>query len=126
MEGQMRLAIPHHYIYADPVPEPLSLDLLFAKGLDEKGKPFDIPDATSDVELAVEYAEASRKIEAFLDTLGARDRALIEAVYWNGTSQTEIARDFKVSGAAISKRLSRIAALGKVALAPLRDSSLLQ
>ena len=85
-----------------------------------------IADPAVDIEQWLERAEAQAIISRFLDTLDARDRAVVKEIFWNGTSQADIARAFHVSGAAISKRLSRIAARGQVALACLRDSAVLE
>jgi RNA polymerase sigma factor (sigma-70 family) len=124
MEGLMRLAADH-YVYANPFQEPASLDALTASG--EGGRPaVQIVDPAVDIEQAFERAEARGMIGRFLDTLSPRDRAIVEGLYWNDTSQTDLARAFGVSAAAISKRLSRIAARGQIALASLRGSNILQ
>jgi hypothetical protein len=51
---------------------------------------------------------------------------LIERVFWKGERQADVARAFDVSGAAICKRMRRIAERGRVALAFLQGSLLLQ
>jgi DNA-directed RNA polymerase specialized sigma subunit len=124
MEGPMRLAADH-YVYANPFLEPVSLDAL-AGASGEDGDATAIPDPGVDIEGEFERIEAEAMIGRFVETLGDRDRAIVEAIFWNGTSQADVARAFKVSGAAISKRLDRIAARGQAALACLRDSALLQ
>jgi DNA-directed RNA polymerase specialized sigma24 family protein len=55
-----------------------------------------------------------------------KDRELVERVFFAGESQTQVARHFRVSGAAISKRMMRIVARGRVALDSHSTSVLLQ
>lgn len=121
----MRLATPH-YVYANPFLEPVSLDAMSARGEDGEAPADRIGDPEVDIERWLERAEAQAMIGRFLDPLALRDRAIVEEIYWNGTSQADIARAFQVSAAAISKRLARIAERGQIALACLRDSAIFE
>jgi DNA-directed RNA polymerase specialized sigma24 family protein len=91
MEGQMRLAVPH-YVYADPIREPLSLDALATSNDNRDGRPLDIADSTVNVEETGELAEAGAAIEKFIGTLNPKDRAIVRAVFRDGRSQADIAR----------------------------------
>ncbi len=116
----MRLTAPN-YAYANPFLEPVSLEAMADRS--EGATPAErIVDPAADPEQAFERAETEVLISRFLDTLDARDRSMVVEIYWDDANQADIARAFHVSGAAISKRLARIVARGKVALAPLRDT----
>src|SRR5207247_2417674 len=104
----------------------VSLDLLVKYEDDGEAMTYPIPDPDVDLELHVELAEVQSAIAGFLQTLEPRDREFVERVFWNDESQADIARAFNVSGAAISKRMGRIAQRGRIALAHLRGSQLLQ
>jgi DNA-directed RNA polymerase specialized sigma24 family protein len=115
------------YSYANAFVEPMSLDTLAVADEDD-GKALTVPiaDRASDAEEQLEFAQVQAAIRYFIDGLDARDRALIERVFWNGERQADVARALCLSGAAISKRMSRIVERGRIALGFLRRSWLLQ
>jgi hypothetical protein len=111
------------YAYANPLLEPMSLDALAVPD------PDDIDVMThplADLECEFEQAWMQTKIDAFLRALSRRDRDLLWRVYWQGETQTSVARRSQVRGAAISKRMSCIQAQGRIALATLWNGMLLQ
>ncbi len=121
----MRLA--DNYAYANPFLEPISLDALAVRDADDaEALVHTIADPAPDGEELVERAEARSAIHRFLGTLRPRDREVVQRIFWNDESQADVARVLRVSGAAISKRMSRIAERGRDALAMLRESVLLQ
>jgi|SRR5271166_3804302 len=116
-----------HYAYANPFLEPVSLDALVVPDTDDVSVlTHPIPDPAVDLEHQYELTWVQATISAFLGTLGPRDRELVRRVYWEDESQAAVARSFRVSAAAISKRMARIEAKGRIALAVLRNSALLQ
>lgn len=116
-----------NYVYANPYAEPISLDALACPdGEDGEVICHPVVDPGADIDQLVAVAEARREINTFLSALMPADRELVERVFFGGESQADVARDFRVSGAAISKRMTRITARGRVALAGLRTCILLQ
>jgi len=116
-----------NYVYANPFVEPMSLDALaIPDAEDGEAICHPVPDPGADVEQILEVTEARLAIRAFLSGLMPVDRELIKRVFFGGQSQADVARHFHVSGAAISKRMTRIAARGRIALAEQRTSILLQ
>jgi DNA-directed RNA polymerase specialized sigma24 family protein len=115
------------YSYANPFVEPTSLDALAVADEDD-GEAIILPvaDHTPDAEEQLEFARVQVAIQNFIDGLDARDRTLIERVFWEDERQADVARALSVSGAAISKRMTRIMQRGQIALGFLRHSSLLQ
>lgn len=114
------------YIYASPLIEPLSLDAICMPSEDGDLSPLAIADPAPDAEDQVALAQARTAIESFIGTLDARDQVLVERIFWNDERQADVARALDLSGAAISKRMSRIVQRGRIVLACLRGSLLLQ
>lgn len=79
---------------------------------------FEIPDSGPTCDIEAEHAEAREAVAHFIGKLSQRDRQIVRSLFWEGESQTVVARRFGVSKMAISKAFSRIAKLGRVALAP--------
>jgi DNA-directed RNA polymerase specialized sigma24 family protein len=116
-----------NYVYANPYIEPISLDALaLPDGEDSEVICHPVVDPGADIDQMIAVAEARHAINAFLSDLMPADRELVERVFFGGQSQADVARHFRVSGAAISKRMTRIVARGRVVLADLRTSILLQ
>jgi DNA-directed RNA polymerase specialized sigma24 family protein len=115
------------YSYANPFVEPISLDALAVADEDD-GEAIILPiaDRAPDPEEELEYAQVQAAVQFFINGLDARDRALIERVFWGGERQADVARALCLSAAAISKRMARIVGRGQVALDFLRHSWLLQ
>jgi RNA polymerase sigma factor (sigma-70 family) len=115
------------YSYANPFVEPKSLDALAVADEDD-GNAIALPieDRAPDAEEHLEFARAQAAIQNFIDGLDARDRTLIEHVFWDGEKEADVARALCLSSAAISKRMARITRRGQVALGFLRHSWLLQ
>lgn len=125
-EGLMR-SLMDNYVYANPYIEPMSLDALACPdGDDGEAIYHPVCDPSADIEQMAAVTEARQAINIFLSGLRSADRELVEKVFFDGQSQAEVARHFQVSGAAISKRMTRIVARGRIALANLRSSILLQ
>lgn len=114
------------YLYANSFIEPMSLDALAVSGIDADGTPVTFRDSAPNAEEQLALSQAQAAVHNFIETLNARDQNLIERIFWNGERQADVARAFSVSNVAISKRLSRIVARGRVALAALRDSPLFE
>src|SRR5262249_21185603 len=106
---------------------PMSLDALAVVD-EDGGKALILPivDRAPDAEERVEFAQVQAAVQHFIDGLDARDRTLIERVFWNGERQADVARALALSGAAVSKRMTRIMQRGQTALGFLRQSWLLQ
>lgn len=116
-----------NYVYVNPFVEPVSLDALGSPDPDDSDAiTYTIADPGADIDQLLAVADARRIIAGFLDDLMPTDRELVERVFFAGQTQAEVARHFKVSGAAISKRMNRITQKGRIALAGLRTSILLQ
>lgn len=115
------------YSYANPFVEPMSLDSLAVPD-EEDGEAMTMPiaDRAPDAEEQVEFAQAQAAIQSFVDRLNDRDRTLVERIFWGGERQADVARALRISGAAISKRMTRIIERGRVELAYLRGNWLLQ
>jgi RNA polymerase sigma factor (sigma-70 family) len=115
------------YSYADPLVEPMSLDALAVADEDD-GEAIILPvaDRTPDAEEQLEFAQVRAAIQKFIDELDVRDRILVERVFWDGERQADVARALSLSGAAISKRMTRLIERGRLALGFLRYSWLLQ
>jgi DNA-directed RNA polymerase specialized sigma24 family protein len=115
------------YSYANPFVEPMSLDALAVADKDD-GEVVILPigDRAPLAEEQLEFAQMQAAVQHFIDGLDAVDRTLIERVFWDGERQADVARALAVSGAAISKRMTRIMQRGQIALGFLRHSWLLQ
>jgi DNA-directed RNA polymerase specialized sigma subunit len=110
------------YLYANPLVEPMSLDALAVSGVD--GKPITFRDTAPNAEEQLALSQAEAAVHNFIEMLNARDQNLIARIFWDGQRQADVARAFAVSDVAISRRLNRIVARGRVALAKLRDGPL--
>ena len=80
----------------------------------------DLPDRAA--EELLEARETAAIVRTFVDGLTAVQREVVEAVYWDGFSQAEVARARGISRAAVTKTLNRVYAGGRVALAALRPA----
>ncbi len=121
----MRLPMDN-YAYANPFLEPRSLESLAVRDEDDReAVAYPVVDLSADVERRVELSETRSAISAFIRDLSSRDRELVQRIFWQGQTQADVARSFRVSGAAISKQMARIAARGRIALKSFRDCQLL-
>jgi RNA polymerase sigma factor (sigma-70 family) len=113
--------------YANPFVEPISLDTLAVADEDD-GEAIILPvaDRGPDAEEQLEFAQIQAAVQKFIERLDARDRTLIERVFWDGERQADVARALSLSGAAISKRMTRIMQRGQIALGFLRHNWQLQ
>lgn len=116
------------YCLCNAYVEPLSLESLAITDGDgdEAAIAYPIKDPTVDVEASVERLFDHGLIRQFVMGLKPREQELVYRLFWSGESQADIARELKVSGAAICKAVKRIIEQGRVALAPLRHSVFLQ
>lgn len=108
--------------------EPLSLESLAVPDGDGHETAFEYPikDPSADVETLVERVLDFGLIRDFVLGLKPREQELVYRLFWTDEKQADIARDMKISGAAVCKAVKRIIEQGRVALAPLRQSALLQ
>ena len=116
-----------NYVYADPFLNPVSLDALAAPDPDDSAVlTHPVEDLAVDIEHEFELTRVQSAIGVFLRTLDLRDREIVIRVYWLEETQAAVAKRMRISGAAVSKRLSRVEAKGRTALAAFRHSVLLQ
>jgi len=121
------MRLMNNYAYANPFLEPVSLDALTVPDPDDgDALAHPVEDPAADIEHQFELTQVQATVGAFLATLEPRDREIVLRVYWLEETQAAVARRFRISGAAISKRMSRIETKGRLALAALRHSVLLQ
>jgi len=106
------------YLFAGAFAPVLSLEELSSRLDPETGNSdFDIPDDGPWPDASLEHDQAHQAVHRFVDSLPARDREIVRRLFWEDTTQTEIAADFGVSKMAISKAVARIARQGRLALA---------
>jgi DNA-directed RNA polymerase specialized sigma subunit len=106
--------------------EPLSLESLAVPYGDEAALEYPIEDPSADVEALIERVFDFGLIRDFVLGLKPREQQLLYRLFWSEDTQADIARDMKISGAAVCKAVKRIIEQGRVALAPLRQSAFLQ
>ncbi|MBV9783703.1 MAG: sigma-70 family RNA polymerase sigma factor [Acidisphaera sp.] len=113
-----------HYDYHSPFAPVISFELAMAEpGKD--GKPVgDIAAPFIPIEDALGAGDAAQAVRRFVRSLPAQHQDIIVRSFWNGESQAQIARSRGVSGAAISKSISRILRRGRHALSPYQDACL--
>lgn len=73
----------------------------------EEGEEFVFEPADHSAEDALEAAEARMLLSGAMDPLSQRQREIVEAVFWEGLSQEEIAARYGISRQAVSKALNR-------------------
>lgn len=93
----------------------LSLDTLRA-GLEGGPERFEVIDSGPSPDVQLEYSQAVRAVDAFVESLPTRDREIVRSVFWDCQSQSQVAARLKVSKMAITKALHRIHARARVAL----------
>jgi DNA-directed RNA polymerase specialized sigma24 family protein len=114
-----------NFIYCSPLAPIVSLEVLAPRsGDDESTKTFDIPDPNPTPDDNLEAIEVTEALRAFVEGLPAELRDIIHRVYWEGESQSSIARNRGVSGAAISKAIRKILNHGRVVLATYKNHPL--
>jgi RNA polymerase sigma-B factor len=126
MEGLVR-PISEQYLFANPFLEPISLDQP-APSADEQEEALGslIPDTAPDLEEVIERSEIRAAVLGFMNGLRDRDRLLLESLFWMDSTQADVARQFQVSGASVSKQLRRILAKARHDLAYLSGPALFQ
>ncbi len=95
------------YVFPGAFRPILSLDALFeidADGLVD----FNIAGDWPGPDACAERSEAIAAVNRFVDDLPQRDRIIIQSLFWEDRTQTEIAYTLGVSKMAISKAVSRI------------------
>jgi DNA-directed RNA polymerase specialized sigma24 family protein len=121
------MRLMNNYVYANPFLDPVSLDALAVPDPDDSDVlTHPVEDPAADIEEQFELMRVQTAISVFLRALDARDREIVVRVYWLEETQAAVAKRMRISGAAVSKRLTRIEAKGRTALAALRHSVLLQ
>lgn len=104
------------YLFPGVFAPVLSLDQLYANR-DEDGSSFDLVDTDPTPDQTLEIVQAFAAIRKFVDELPPRDRQIVNSVFWDDRSQSDVATELKVSKMAISKAMARICARGRVDLA---------
>jgi RNA polymerase sigma factor (sigma-70 family) len=105
------------FVYISPLAPVISLDALLALPNSIHQRPFDIAAPDISVEERLDRSIMLAALDRFLETLPPSDRELVHQHYWDDVSQAALARTNGVSAAAISKRMTKIYAKGKRALA---------
>ncbi len=121
------MRLMNNYAYANPFLNPVSLDALAVPDPDDSTVlTHPVADPAVDIEHDFELTRIQSAIGVFLRTLDLRDREIVVRVFWLEETQAAVAKRMRISGAAVSKRLSRVEAKGRATLAALRHSVLLQ
>lgn len=103
-------------VFISPLAPMLSLDSLMASS-SESARPFDIPDRTlPSADDIIDTARVRLAIRRFVEDLPIRQREIVMRVFWEGESQASVARSLGISGAAVSKTLSKVLAVGRAQL----------
>ena len=71
---------------------------------------FDVPDLRVDIQAEIEKNERDLRLHTAIAQLSRPQRELLEEIYYNGVSQSEIAKREGVGKTAINNRLARIIA----------------
>lgn len=105
----------------------VSLEQLLEGGLDgdESFRKIDIKDPAPGPLQTFEIHEVGAAVAAFVDSLGAREREIVDSIFWRDETQTDVARRLVVSKMAVSKALSKILRNGRRRLAVYRTSILM-
>ena len=113
-----------HYEYHSPLASIISLESAMAEpGKD--GKPSgDIAAPFIPMEDVLAADEAALAVRRFVSSLPSRQQDIILRSFWHGESQAQIARGCGVSGAAISKSMTRILLQGRRVLSLYQDARL--
>lgn len=118
-------SLTDQYAYANPLLEPVSLDGPSASGKDARDAALALRDESCDPEQQIELAQTRHAIRKWMAKLSARDRDLLERLFWEDEMQADVARAMCVSRSAISQQMTRITKRGRSELKPLRDSLVL-
>lgn len=109
------------YIYCSPFLNVASLDRLLERP-DEDGRPFDIADPQPAAEVQIDRQRASATINAAVNGLPQRQRAVIRAIFFVGCTVTQTARLLQISAAAVVKLRAKALKHLMTVLAPMRDA----
>lgn len=113
-----------HCDYHSPLAPVISFEVAIAE-LGKDGKPVgDIEAPFTPMEDVLAADDAAQAVRRFVRSLPSRQRDIIMRSFWGGESQAQIARAFGVSGAAISKSMTRILLQGRQALSLYQDAHL--
>lgn len=102
----------------------VSLDGLMSPEAGGDTPTFDIPDRAPDPAARLDALRAADAVHGFLAELPEKQRDLLVRLYWHGESQASVARSFGVSGAAISKSLTKVLDHGRKRLSVYRNTDL--
>lgn len=72
----------------------------------------------------MESDEALRLIHAFVEMLPDRLRLAVRRVFWDGATQTEVAKELGLSKMMVTKLMAEVRRRGQLELADLRDSTI--
>lgn len=115
-------------VYCSGLHEPISLDAYLAPaGLDETDNPRvpQIPDGEPSALDEVERRQHRAMVHRFVASLPPRTHEAILRIFWLGESQAEVAKRFGVTRMAVCKMIKKVSEAGRVSLATLSDSALL-
>lgn len=106
------------YLFPGAFAPILSLDEVVAAVDEETGAgSYDLTDPEAGPQAQVEFEEAKAAVNSFLAKLSTRDQIIMQRLFWDERSQTQIAAELNISKMAISKAVARIYRRGRVTLA---------
>jgi RNA polymerase sigma factor (sigma-70 family) len=110
-------SIADSYLFPGAFAPILSLDQLCAGFDEETGTAsFDLTDPEPLADERLIREQAMQAVNAFVASLPPRDQEIVQRVFWDEESQTDIAARFGISKMAISKAMARIYERGRAAL----------
>ena len=113
-----------HYDYHSPLASVISLESAMAEP-EKDGKPAgDIAAPFIPMEDVLAANDAALAVRQFVRSLPTRQQDIILRSFWRSESQAQIARACGVSGAAISKSMTRILLQGRQTLSLYQDARL--
>jgi RNA polymerase sigma factor (sigma-70 family) len=112
------------FLLCNPYCEPASLDA-FAT-FDGERITFEIRDPSIDIEISAQRRSDRNLLLKFIQCLKPREREIVVRVFWNNETQAQVARELRISPAAVCKSIKQILKRGRADLALLAGSALLQ
>jgi RNA polymerase sigma factor (sigma-70 family) len=105
-------------IYCRAIDPVLSLDSISSPaGHDGETEPFEVLDPSDDPREQLEELELTEAAAQFVRSLSPKQARLVTALYWEGRTQSDIARELGVSRTAVSKAVRKIERAGRTRLA---------
>ena len=113
-----------HCDYHSPLAPVISFESAMAEPGKDGNPVGDIAAPFIAIEDVLAAADAALAVRRFVRSLSDRQQDIIMRSFWRGESQAQIARACGVSGAAISKSMTRILLQGRQALSLYQDARL--